>query len=455
MINPAELELLRKALATLAEGYEDLPPFTPDFDTGAAAEVLQRVANRMHDNYPYFHPQYAGQMLKPPHAIARIAYAMSLWVNPNNHALDGGRASSALEKECIIDLGRMYGWESPLGHLTGGGTMANLEALWVAGRLHPGKKIIGSQQAHYTHSRISDVLGMPFSPVAVENDGRMNLAAIEMALQAGDVGTIVATIGNTGLGAVDRLPEILELAAQYGARVHADAAYGGYFGLATELSDVTRFAYDCLSRVDSIVVDPHKHGLQPYGCGCVLFRNADVGRFYKHDSPFTYFSSAELHLGEISLECSRPGASAVALWATQQLFPLEQGGQLGQWLDSGLLAARALWQKLTNGDLYQPLMQPELDIVVYAVNAIDAVEASSRARRVFELAAKKELHLALIELPVELVQAYVPDLEANADTVTCLRSVLMKPEHLDWLDRLVEILDDCGRDVTSVARASA
>ena len=133
----------------------------------------------------------------------------------------------------------------------------------------------------------------------------------------------------------------------------------------------------------------------------------------------------------------------------QQLFPLEQGGQLGQWLDDGLLAARGLWQKLTDGEFYQPLMQPELDIVVYAVNATDAIEASHRARRVFELAASKELHLAMIELPVALVQAYVPDLEANADTVTCLRSVLMKPEHLDWLDRLVGILDDCGRSVTS------
>ena len=455
MINPAELKLLEKALATLAEGYEDLPPFTPDFDTEAAAEVLQRVASRMHDNYPYHHPQYAGQMLKPPHPIARIAYAMSLWINPNNHALDGGRASSALEKECIVDLGRMYGWESPLGHLTGGGTMANLEALWVAGRLHPGKTIIASQQAHYTHGRISEVLGMPFSAIAVGNDGRMDLSAVEAALQAGDVGTIVATIGNTGLGAVDRLPEILELAKKYDARVHADAAYGGYFGLATELDDTTRSTYDSLSQVDSIVVDPHKHGLQPYGCGCILFQDADVGRFYKHDSPFTYFSSAELHLGEISLECSRPGAAAVALWATQQLFPLKKGGQFSQWLDNSLLAARELWHRLAASDLYQPLLQPELDIVVYAVGAADAIEASSRARRVFELAAKKDLHLALIELPVELVQAYVPNLEANANTVTCLRSVLMKSEHLDWLDRIEAILGDCAQEVTSAACASA
>ena len=444
MINPAELELLQNALAKLAEGYEHLPDFTPDFDADAAAEVLQTVAKRMQDNYPYYHPQYAGQMLKPPHAVARIAYAMSLWVNPNNHALDGGKASSALEKECIIDLGRMYGWDSPLGHLTGGGTMANLEALWVAGRLHPGKRVIASKQAHYTHSRISEVLGMPFSPVPVGHDGQMDLAEIEKLLHAGDVGTIVATIGNTGLGAVDRLPEILELAAKYDARVHADAAYGGYFGLASELRDETRAAYDNLVNVDSIVVDPHKHGLQPYGCGCVLFRNADVGKFYKHDSPFTYFSSAELHLGEISLECSRPGASAVALWATQQLFPLEKGGQLSTWLDQGLLAARSFRERLDASEYYQPLMSPELDIVCYAVTADKASNSSAKARRVFELAAQKELHLAMIELPVDLVRTYVPGLESDVETITCLRSVLMKPEHKDWLPQIMAILEECA-----------
>ncbi|MDH3337592.1 MAG: aminotransferase class I/II-fold pyridoxal phosphate-dependent enzyme [Gammaproteobacteria bacterium] len=448
MINPAELELLQQALATLAKGFEKLPEFTPAFDADAASDVLQLVAERMQDNYPYYHPQYAGQMLKPPHPVARIAYAMSLWVNPNNHALDGGKASSALEKECIVELGRMYGWDAPLGHLTGGGTMANLEALWVAGRRHPGKRVIASQQAHYTHSRISDVLGMPFSAVPVGDRGRMDLAATEAMLEAGDVGTVVATIGNTGLGAVDRLEEILELADKYDARVHADAAYGGYFGLASELRDETRAAYDSLPEVDSIVVDPHKHGLQPYGCGCVLFKNPDDGRFYKHDSPFTYFSSAELHLGEISLECSRPGAAAVALWATQQMFPLETRGQLAEWLDSGLLAAQEFWQRLTNSDYYQPLMRPELDIVVYAVNAANAKQASDRARRVFSLAAENELHLAMIELPVDLVQAFLPELEADAKTMTCLRSVLMKPEHRTWIDKIMTILEDCAARVS-------
>lgn len=441
MINPAELDLLRDALATLARGYAHLPEFTPDFDQAAVAAVLQTVATRMQDNYPYYHPQYAGQMLKPPHAIARIAYAMSLWVNPNNHALDGSRASSPLEKECIVELGQMYGWSNPLGHLTGGGTMANLEALWVAGRLHPGKRIIASAQAHYTHQRISEVLGLPFSPVAVDACGRMRLDAIEALLKQGDVGTIVATIGNTGFGAVDTLPAILELAKEYGVRIHADAAYGGYFGLCSNLCDAVRACYDNLNHVDSIVVDPHKHGLQPYGCGCVLFRDPDVGRFYKHDSPFTYFSSAELHLGEISLECSRPGASAVALWATQQLLPLARGGQFAAWLEQSLAAAQDFWQRLDASSHFQPLMRPELDIVAYAVAADSASAASRAARAVFARAASNDLHLAMMAVPADIVGSYLPAMRIDAESVTCLRSVLMKPEHRDWLDRIMHILE--------------
>ncbi len=441
MINKRELDLLRAALEKLEEGSANLPTFTPSFDEDAVAGVLQEVAVRMQDNYPYYHPQYAGQMLKPPHPVARIAYALSLWVNPNNHALDGGRASSAMEKECITELGQMFGWSAPLGHLTGGGTMANLEALWVTGRLHPGKKIIASEQAHYTHSRISEVLGIPFAPVPVDGVGRMDPDAVERMLEEGDVGAVVVTIGTTGLGAIDPLPEILALREKYDFRIHADAAYGGYFGLSSEIGAAARTSFEVMEKVDSIVIDPHKHGLQPYGCGCVLFKDPAVGELYKHGSPYTYFSSGDLHLGEISLECSRPGAAAVGLWATQRLLPPVPGGEFAAGLDAGLRAARQLWEALKNSDTYTPLMRPELDIVVYAVNAADSTASSRRAREIFEEAARRELHLALVELPTDIVRDYAPDIESNSDTMTCLRSVLMKPEHEDWIERLTELLE--------------
>lgn len=441
MINYAELDLLRETLDTLARGFDELPQFTPDFDVVAAREVLLRAAERMQDNYPYFHPLYAGQMLKPPHAVARIAYAMSLWVNPNNHALDGGRASSAMEKECVAEIAAMFGWGESLGHLTGGGTMANLEALWIAGRLHPGKGVAASAMAHYTHGRISDVLGLPFQAIDVDAQGRMDTGALAKRLESGEVGTIVATVGSPGFGAVDPLPEILALARDHGVRVHVDAAYGGYFCLAESLSADPRAAYEVLGDVDSIVVDPHKHGLQPYGCGCVLFADPSVGRFYQHGSPYTYFSSAELHLGEISLECSRPGAAAVALWATQRLFPLQRGGQFGRWLDDGLQAARQLAQWLDASDDFLLLQMPQLDIVAYCPTAGSASEISGRTRELFEVAAAKGLHLAMADFPTAFVSARSPGIGADAETVTCLRSVLLKAEHKDWVDRIVAILE--------------
>ena len=215
--------------------------------------------------------------------------------------------------------------------------------------------------------------------------------------------------------------------------------------LASALGDKTRAAFDCLGRVDSIVVDPHKHGLQPYGCGCVLFRNPGDGRFYKHDSPYTYFSSEELHLGEISLECSRAGASAVALWATHQLLPPVKGGEFARDLDRCLAAARDFRSRLEASAAFHPLMQPELDIVVYVVDAPDTATASARAKQLFKLAAKSNLHLALSELPAEMLNVYAPNIRANTEKVTCLRSVLMKPEHEAWLEAIMEILEACVR----------
>src|SRR5437868_13885927 len=224
------LEILARALEKLDAGFSHLPEFTPR-DAGAklTEEVLLTLAEKLHDNYPYFHPLYAGQMLKPPHPVARLAYSLAMYINPNNHALDGGRATSAMEKEAVAEIGAMFGWKNFLGHLCGGGTMANLEALWVAGQLRPGKKILASEQAHYTHSRISGVLRLEFECVAVDSLGRMDAEALQKRVTRGDVGAVVATMGTTATGSVDPLPEILALREEYGFLVHADAAYGGYF----------------------------------------------------------------------------------------------------------------------------------------------------------------------------------------------------------------------------------
>ena len=177
------LEILARAVEKLDAGFAHLPEFSGSLSGSEPIEkVLLALAEKLQDNYPYFHPLYAGQMLKPPHPVARLAYSLAMYINPNNHALDGGRATSKLEMEAVTEIAAMYGWKRFLGHLCGGGTMANLEALWVAGQLHPGKKIVASDQAHYTHERISGVLQLPFERVGCDQRGRMDLNALEKLL---------------------------------------------------------------------------------------------------------------------------------------------------------------------------------------------------------------------------------------------------------------------------------
>jgi tyrosine decarboxylase/aspartate 1-decarboxylase len=450
MLDRGSLGLLSEVARKLDRGFTSLPDFqnqTPEM--ARLEEVLGATAERLQDNYPYFHPLYAGQMLKPPHPVARLAYALAMWINPNNHALDGGRATSAMEMEAVAEIASMYGWKKFLGHLCGGGTMANLEALWVAGQLHPGKKILASGQAHYTHGRISGVLQLPFESVACDARGRMEMNTLAKRMERGDVGTVVATLGTTATGSVDPLPDLLVLRQKHGFRLHVDAAYGGYFVLSENLGEEAARAFARIGEADSIVIDPHKHGLQPYGCGCVLFRDPEVGRLYKHDSPFTYFSSTELHLGEISLECSRPGAAAAALWATQRLLPLKKGGEFARGLERGREAALGLFEKVREDQRFVTAFAPELDIVVYAPKAASVSEASVLSRKIFEAAARRNLHLAVAELPVHFWDVNLGAIKRDQKTITCLRSVLMKPEHLDWVDRIWDLLLSSVNEVLS------
>jgi tyrosine decarboxylase / aspartate 1-decarboxylase len=447
MLDKESLKILREALEKLDAGFAALPEFDARVPSAnRVAETLAATAERLHDNYPYFHPLYAGQMLKPPHPVARLAYALAQWINPNNHALDGGRATSAMEKEAVAGIAEMFGWREHLGHLCGGGTMANLEALWVAGQLAPGKKILASEQAHYTHGRISGVLQLPFTSVPCDARGRMDVVKLRELVARGDVGTVVATMGTTATGSVDPLAEILELREKHGFRVHADAAYGGYFGLARNLGEEARRGFDLLHRVDSIVIDPHKHGLQPYGCGCVVFRDPGVGKLYKHDSPYTYFSSKEMHLGEISLECSRPGAAAAALWATQKLLPLEKGGEFARGLEDCREAALDLHSRVGKDKRFVSAFPPELDIVVFAARAGSVSESSEMSRKIFATAARRNLHLAVAELPVEFFAGNLGAMKKDRNSVTCLRSVLMKPEHREWVGRIWEILSEATEE---------
>ncbi len=427
LLPPADVARLRERAPVLAQlgslaGEADADP--------AALAVLDELAVRLADTYPYHDWHYAGQMLKPPHPVAWAAYALAMLLNPNNHALDGGPATARMEREVVAQLARLLlGREQHLGHLTSSGTIANLEALFVAREERPGTRVLSGAAAHYTHARMCGVLGVEHTAVAQDAAGRMDLDALAVELRRGGVGTVVATVGTTSLGALDPLGAIADLCAEHDVRLHVDTAYGGFFTLLADgaAPGVEAAPFAAIARADSVVIDPHKHGLQPYGCGCVLFADPAVGRHYVHDSPYTYFTSDELHLGEISLECSRPGAAAAALWATLRRFPLDRAG-LGATLAAARGAALDLGARV-RAQGHVLVAEPQLDIVCPFPRLSSASAVSAACETAFDRLATQGIHAAKLRVETAWLRRSHPWLQDDAPTVTTLRHCLMKPEH--------------------------
>ena len=92
---------LQDAVSEIARWMDEFGPYEPhrslDVDTAALAAAHAELTERLRDNYPFFHPRYIGQMLKPPHPAAVLGYVTTMLINPNNHALDGGPATARME----------------------------------------------------------------------------------------------------------------------------------------------------------------------------------------------------------------------------------------------------------------------------------------------------------------------------------------------------------------------
>ncbi|MEV6279337.1 aminotransferase class I/II-fold pyridoxal phosphate-dependent enzyme [Nocardia sp. NPDC051832] len=437
---------LGRAVEANQEWVAGFPPYEthPSVAVGDAAmsAAFEELAARLRGNYPYFHPQYAGQMLKPPHPVAVAGYVTAMLVNPNNHGLEGGPATTRMEREVVAKLAGMFGLGTHLGHLTSSGTIANLEALFVARESHPGLGVAYSADAHFTHERMCRVLGVRGHAVATDDTGAMDLDALEKLLRTGEIGTVVLTAGTTGLGAVDPIAAAVELKERFGVRLHVDAAYGGFYALVAEdpALRLDPVQWQAISRCDSVTVDPHKHGLQPYGCGAILFSDPEVARHYLHDSPYTYFTSDELQLGQISLECSRAGAAAAALWLTLEVFPLRADG-LGAVLAAtrrAALRAAELIDCAPELTLYQ---QPQLDTVAYfpaADGTISGIDAASGAILDAGMTDDRDpIFLSTLRVDAEGFRKRGHAVGTNAPSGRILRSVLLKPEHEGVMKELV------------------
>lgn len=287
-------------------------------------------------------PRYFGLFNPAPLPIGVWVDALCAALNQNAASWRNAPVATVLEARVIAWLCDLVGFDHiSFGTLTSGGSEANLIGLKCArDRTNPSAPLHGlmtgdtagplsvyaSNQCHYSLVKSADILGLGRHAIRmIDTDAQLHIrldalrAALDRDRQDSRPCCIVGVAGATSTGVIDPLDDLADIADEYGAWFHVDAAYGG----ALAFSDRHRDRLHGITRADSVTIDPHKWMFVPIACGALLVR--DGGRVLRDafditpaylseqrdadDSPFDFFRYGQLG--------SRRGV-ALTLWAVMK-----------------------------------------------------------------------------------------------------------------------------------------
>lgn len=281
--------------------------------------LLKELESRFKGDFTYSSGRIIGSMCTSPHPLARKVYARFLDKNLGDSGLFP--AAAEIEKETMIMLGALLSNTEATGHIVTGGTEANVLALWTAKKLSKKTncEVIVPSSAHCSFDKASDLLGLKIVKVKLNDRFQVDVGAVKKAVNPKTI-AVVGIAGTTGLGAVDPIDELSELALEKNLYFHVDAAFGGF--VLPFLKDLGYSVPDfdfAVPGVCSITVDPHKMGLAPIPAGGLLFRNENLRKTVSWDIP--YLSGGETE--QATLVGTRSGASAIAVWTVMKLLGRE------------------------------------------------------------------------------------------------------------------------------------
>lgn len=444
--------LMNKVLDHHAQWRRENYPYDPSLyrqtESGSGTKLeneLEKFLERSDDNLPYFHPRYVAQMLKDPTIPTVLGYMTFMLSNPNNHAYEGGPVTTEMEMEVTEMMLKMCGFEEGWGHLASGGSLANMEALWAARDFYKEGTVYFSEMSHYSWKRICTILRIDkWKELPADSSFRLDLEALEQALQTEPALMVMANMGATGSGAIDDIEKILALREQCGFHLHIDAAYGGFarsamldenytvqpYNEETPMTEYTHRQLELLKEADSVTIDPHKLGLISYGAGAVLFKNEEMRKIILNTAPYTYHKTDKPNIGMFSLEGSRPGAMAAACYLTYKTLPPNKTG-IGSVITESMRAAKQFAAEISASSRFAMLHTPDLDLTCFYAKA----ESLSEINRVntalykqFSVEADEpEFILSKFVLPAEAAAKALPDgITIDTEIMTSLRIVWMK-----------------------------
>ncbi len=388
---------LRSLIDTCAEFVVqqiDSLPRQPSWDTEGAAEVaagfreaapeqgsdlagiLERLGPAIAKSFNTAGPGYLAYIPGGGLPSAAMADFIACAVNRFVGVAAAAPVLARIEATTIDWLAAAMGYPSTAGGiLTSGGSISNLTALITARMARLSEDFLRgtiylSEQTHHSVARAARLAGFPERAVRiVPVDARLRLRAADLeAMIRADRADgrqpflVIANIGTTNTGAVDPLPEILQVARRHDLWVHADAAYGGFFRLAPGGDRLMPGIEDC----DSITIDPHKGLFLPYGTGCLLVRDPALLKAAHHGGG-DYFQ--DLHEAEVapdfhslSPELSRD-FRGLRIWLPIVLHGLSVfREQIREKLD----LARGAWEVLRAAPFLEMIDEPQLSIVAFA-----------------------------------------------------------------------------------------
>ncbi|MFE4591313.1 pyridoxal phosphate-dependent decarboxylase family protein [Streptomyces laurentii] len=360
--------------AALAPVVDAVDLDRPLGDLTAALDELEDVYLR--DAVYFHHPRYLAHLNCPVVLPAVAAEAVLSAVNSSLDTWDQSAGGTLIERRLIDWTADRIGLGPGAdGVFTSGGSQSNLQALLLAreeaGAVDPSRlRIFASACGHFSVQKSATLLGLgPDAVVSVPVDRERRMQSVVLAAELAACRAegliplaIVATAGTTDFGSLDPLPEIAALAAEYGAWMHVDAAYG--CGLL--VSPTRRHLLDGIDRADSVTIDFHKSFFQPVSSSAVLVRDGATLRHATYHADYLNPrrpATAEHLPNQVdkSLQTTRR-FDALKLWMTLRVMGAEGVGTL---FDEVCALAREGHALLAADPRFEVVTEPSLSTLVF------------------------------------------------------------------------------------------
>ena len=305
----------------MREDFKNMSDYTIPAQGLPAEQVQSMVEERLAGDLTFTSGHILGSMCSQPHPLSSAVFQQQLAKNIGDPGLHPDLAE--MEEETIRLLGNLFSNPQAVGSIVTGGTEANLLAMWTAKNSTPAdrREVVLPATAHFSFEKAASLMDLELVKIPVDADNRVKIEEYRRAIGPHTM-ALVGIAGTTGLGAVDPIDKISDLALEHKLYLHIDAAFGGFVLPFLESAGYPhgQSPFDFrLEGVSSLTVDPHKMGRAPIPAGCIMYRAEEIaGSSTTHVS---YLAGGKTR--QRTIVGTRSGAATASVWATLQHLGME------------------------------------------------------------------------------------------------------------------------------------